>query len=157
MVEEIATVVANENAGVWLVTTPAGSCNSCNVSDDCGTGIVAKTFTPRQNRFFVTTSLNLLPGEQVQIGIAEQGLVVAAVMVYLLPLLLMLTALLLVQAVWQPAELWLMFSALLAAASGFFLARLYNNKVQRQQEQVHILRVLSQLKVSNAASDAQQP
>ncbi|CAM5196101.1 SoxR reducing system RseC family protein [Alishewanella longhuensis] len=157
MVEEIATVVANESAGVWLVTTPAGSCNSCNVSADCGTGIVAKTFTPRQNRFFVQTPLNLLPGEQVQIGIAEQGLVLAAFMVYLLPLILMLAALLLVQAVWQPSEFWLVFSALLAAASGFFFARLYDNSVQQQQERVQILRVLPQLKVSNATSDAQQP
>lgn len=157
MVEEIATVVANEDAGVWLVTTPAGSCNSCNVSDDCGTGIVAKTFTPRQNRFFVKTQLNLLPGEQVQIGIAEHGLVVAALIVYLLPLLLMLIVLVLAQALWQPSELWLIFMAVLAAASGFFVARLYNNRVQQQQEQVHILHVLPQLKVSNAASDAQQP
>lgn len=157
MVEELATVVAAETAGVWLVTTPAGSCNSCNVSADCGTGIVAKTFTPRQNRFFVKTSLNLLPGEQVQIGITEHGLVLAALMVYLLPLLLMLMVLLLVQTLWQPAELWLVFSAMLAAAGGFYLARLYNDKVQQQQEQVQILRVLPQLKVSNAASDTQQP
>ncbi|GHG65192.1 sigma-E factor regulatory protein RseC [Alishewanella longhuensis] len=157
MVEEIATVVANESAGVWLVTTPAGSCNSCNVSQDCGTGIVAKTFTPRQNRFFVKTPLNLLPGEQVQIGVAEQGLVLAALMVYLLPLILMLTTLLMLQSLWQPAEGWLLLSAALSAAFGFFLARLYNNKVQQQQEPVQILRVLSQLKVTNAVSDAQQP
>ncbi|OYW96740.1 MAG: sigma E positive regulator RseC/MucC, partial [Alishewanella sp. 32-51-5] len=78
MVEEIATVVATESDGVWLTTTPAGSCNSCHASGDCGTGIVAKTLTPRQRRFFVKSALPLLPGEQVRIGVAEQGLVTAA-------------------------------------------------------------------------------
>lgn len=152
MVEEIATVVAKEPEGVWLVTTPAGSCNSCSASADCGTGIVAKTFTPRKNRFFVRTPLNLLPGEQVQIGIAEQGLVIAALMVYLLPLFLMLLALVLVQWLWQPAEPWLLLVAVLAASGGFYLARLYDNKVQRQQEQVFILRILPGLNISNPIS-----
>lgn len=150
MVEEIATVVDNDAAGVWLVTTPAGSCHSCHASTDCGTGIVAQTFTPRQNRFFVKTTLQLLPGEQVQIGIAEQGLVLAALMVYLLPIALMLTVLLLLQFLWQPAEGWLIISALISAALGFLLARAYNNKVQQAQEQVQILRVLPQLKVRYA-------
>ena len=90
MVEEIATVVAVEAGGVWLSTTPVASCNACNVSDDCGTGIVAKTMTPRQQRFFITTPLSLLPGEQVKIGLQESSLLVAALMVYLLPLLLLL-------------------------------------------------------------------
>ena len=150
MVEEIATVVDNDAAGVWLVTTPAGSCHSCHVSADCGTGIVAQTFTPRQNRFFVKTTLQLLPGEQVQIGVAEQGLVLAALMVYLLPIALMLVVLLLLQFLWQPAEGWLIISALISAALGFLLARIYNNKVQQAHEQVQILRVLPQLKVSYA-------
>lgn len=152
MVEEIATVIANEPGGVWLVTTPAGSCNSCNVSTDCGTGIIAKTFTPRQNRFFVKTPLNLLPGEKVQIGVAEQGLVLAALMVYLLPLVLMLAMSVLVQLLWQPAEVWLLLIAVLAAGCGFWLARLYNNKIQQQQEQVRILRILPELNISNLMS-----
>ncbi|GGW65252.1 SoxR reducing system RseC family protein [Alishewanella tabrizica] len=157
MVEEIATVVATESDGVWLVTTPVGTCNSCQVSSDCGTGIVAKTFTPRQNRFFVKTTENLLPGEQVQIGIAEHGLVVAALMVYLVPLLLALITMVLLQSIWQLAEGWLMLSAILAGASGFYLASRYSQNVQQQQEQVKILYVLPNLKVSNPISETQQP
>lgn len=152
MIEEIATVVANEQDGIWLSTTPAGTCHSCHASSDCGTGVIAKTFTPRKNRFFVHTSLKLLPGEQVRIGVAEQGLVLAAFMVYLLPLLLMLVALVLAAQLWQLAEGWLILIAIFAAIIGFALARLYNNKLQQQQDQVTILQVLSELKVSNPSS-----
>lgn len=148
MVEEIATVVAVEPEGVWLTTRPAGSCHSCHASTDCGSGIVAKTFTPRQQRFFVNTSLSLLPGEQVRVGISEQGLVLAAVMVYLMPLCLMLACMLIMQWLWQPSEGLLLFVAFIAASGGFFLARLYNNKVQAKHEQVQILLVLSALGVA---------
>ncbi|MDX1391581.1 MAG: SoxR reducing system RseC family protein, partial [Rheinheimera sp.] len=81
MVEEIATVVACDDNGFWLTTTPVASCNSCQASADCGTGIVAKTLTPRTLHFFVPSTLKLLPGEQVKIGLAEPALINAALMV----------------------------------------------------------------------------
>lgn len=146
MVEEIATVVATEVDGVWLTTTPVGSCNSCQVNQDCGTGIVAKTFTPRQQRFFVNTTLSLLPGEQVRVGIAEQGLMAAALFVYLVPLSLMLIALLILQALWQPSEIILILAAVLTLAAGFMLARSYDRR-RNLTEQVTILEVLPALKI----------
>jgi len=152
MVEEIATVVACDKTGVWLTTTPAGSCHSCHVSSDCGTGVVAKTFTPKQNRFFVKTNLPLLAGEQVQIGIVEQGLVLAALMVYFVTLVLMMLILVLAQWLWHPAEGWLMILGAFAMAMGFWLARVYNNQIQRQHEQVSILRVLPQISIKQATS-----
>jgi sigma-E factor negative regulatory protein RseC len=146
MVEEIATVVATESDGVWLTTTPAGSCNSCQVSGDCGTGIVAKTLTPRQRRFFVKSALPLLPGEQVRIGVAEQGLVTAALLVYLLPLLLMIASVTLLHTLWQLAEVWLLLAAVIALYSGFRLAKHYDQRLQHL-ESVQILQVLPQLSV----------
>ncbi len=154
MVEEIATVVAVETEGLWLTTTPAGTCHSCHASTDCGTGIVAKTFTPRQNRFFVKSSLQLLPGEQVKIGVAEQGLVLAALAVYLLPLLLMLAVIITLQSLWQPTEGWLVLAAILAGAGGFGLARLYNKQIQQREEQVIILKVLPSLKLHSQVPNA---
>lgn len=146
MVEEIATVVAAEAHGVWLTTTPVGSCNSCQVNQECGTGIVAKTFTPRQQRFFVSTELVLLPGEKVKVGIAEQGLIAAALFVYLLPLSLMMMALLVLNTLWQPAEIILILAAVLMLAAGFALARWYDRR-RNLIEQVQILEVLPALAV----------
>lgn len=151
-VDEIATVVATEQHGVWLTTTPAGSCNSCQVSGDCGTGIVAKTFTPRQQRFFVSTELKLLPGEQVRIGIAQQGLLLAALLVYLLPLALMLLSVTVLNIFWQVAEIWSLLLAVMAMAVGFYLARRYDQR-PGQSEQVQILEVLPQLALHRVQPD----
>jgi sigma-E factor negative regulatory protein RseC len=144
MVEEIATVISCDNNGVWLSTTPVASCNACQVSDDCGTGIVAKTLTPKTQHFFVPSALKLLPGEQVKIGLPERNLLMAALMVYLLPLLLMLLATVL-GSVAGLAEHWLMLLALVGAGSGFMLARRYGQS--EQQAHIHIIEVLPSLGV----------
>lgn len=147
MIEQLASVVATEKSGVWLTTTPVSSCNSCHVSDDCGTGIVAKTLTPRQHRFFVSTELSLLPGEQVKIAVSEQNLLQAALMVYFLPLVLMLLAGLFASHYLVLAEGWVMLAALLGASGGFVLARRYSLWQQSQTEQIHIMQVLPQLAI----------
>lgn len=145
MVEEIATVVSCDDNGVWLTTTPVASCNACNVSDDCGTGIVAKTLTPKTLHFFVPSTLKLLPGEQVKIGLPEHKLVTAALVVYMLPLLLMLLPALLASAA-GVSEGGLMLIALCGAALGFVVARRYG-QLQEQHSPIHILEVLPSLGV----------
>ncbi|MBU2113965.1 MAG: SoxR reducing system RseC family protein [Gammaproteobacteria bacterium] len=148
MVEEIATVVATAPGGVWLTTTPVGTCNACQVSSDCGTGIVTKALTPRQSRFFLATDLPLLAGEQVRIGVAEQHLVTAALMVYLLPLLLLVGAAL-SASVAGLAEIWLILLSAVAAGLGFVIARRYDQR-QHSAQPIHILAVLPALKVNQA-------
>lgn len=145
MVEEIATVVSCEAEGLWLSTQPVTSCNACQVSDDCGTGIVTKALTPRQHRFFISTDLKLLPGEQVRIGISETGLVQAALMVYLLPLVLMLLGALAVQWLWQPPEGLLMLAAGAGALVGFALARRFGHL---NAEQICIIDVLPSVAIT---------
>lgn len=145
MVEEIATVAACESNGVWLTTTPVASCNACNVSDDCGTGIVTKTLTPKQHRFFVATALPLLPGEQVKIGLDEQSLVSAALMVYLIPLLLLLLLTLAGSAA-GVQEPWLILLAATGAAAGFMLTRRYGQH-QGKAAKIVILEVMPSLGV----------
>ena len=150
MVEEIATVVACDEAGLWLSTTPVSSCNACQVSDDCGTGIVAKTLTPRQQQFFVASELKLLPGEQVRIGLAEPDLIKAALMVYLLPIVLLLVFALLA-ATLTPAEGLIMLAGLIGGSLGFGLARYYDKK-QANHQKIQILAVLPSLGVQPAHS-----
>ncbi|KKO48557.1 sigma E positive regulator RseC/MucC [Arsukibacterium sp. MJ3] len=150
MIEQIATVLAVDEGGVWLGTTPVTTCNACQVSSDCGTGIVAKTLTPRQNRFFVSTHLTLLPGEQVKIATTEQQVVIAALLVYLLPLVLMLLLALVADLAWQVSEGWTMLAALFGACAGLLIARYYGNNVATAQ-QLNIVAVLPALKVQQVS------
>ncbi|MDX1391011.1 MAG: SoxR reducing system RseC family protein [Rheinheimera sp.] len=145
MVEEIATVVACDDNGLWLTTTPVASCNRCQASADCGTGIVAKTLTPRTLHFFVPSTLKLLPGEQVKIGLAEPALINAALMVYLLPLCLMLLLALLGAGAGANEGIQMLL-ALLGAVAGFMLARRYGKR-QEQHNHIQILTVLPTLTV----------
>ena len=148
MVEEIATVVATAPGGVWLTTTPSGTCNACQVSEDGGTGIVTKALTPRQQRFFLSTELPLLAGEQVRIGVAGHSLLTAAALVYLMPLLMLIGVALLatLAALSEGLVMLLSFSA---AALGFYLARCYGRR-QSSTQQIRILAVLPALQVKQA-------
>ena len=148
MVEEIATVVETAPGGVWLTTTPSGTCNACQVSSDCGTGIVTKALTPRQQRFFLPTELPLLAGEQVRIGVAEQSLLTAALWVYLVPLLFLIVAALSASLAMLP-EGAVMLISFSAAAVGFYLAHCYSRR-QNGSQQIQILAVLPALQVKQA-------
>ncbi|MCC5826350.1 SoxR reducing system RseC family protein [Alkalimonas sp.] len=148
MIEQIATVRKLDSGGVWLETTPVTTCQSCSASEDCGTGIVAKTFTPKRSQFFLVTDSALLPGQKVRIGTTEQRLLLAAFSLYLLPLVLMLLGVA-VLSWWLPAlaELWLIGVALLLLWAGFRLAARLSKGLER--DAVLLLEVLPELAVTN--------
>ncbi len=146
MIEQVATVLAVEQGGVWLGTTPVTTCNSCQVSTDCGTGIVAKTLTPRQTRFFVQTPLTLLPGEQVTVASDEQQVIQAALLVYLLPLAMLILFALFAQLVLNAAEGWVILAAAAGVTLGFLVARFVGVRVARVQ-QLSIVNVLPAINV----------
>jgi sigma-E factor negative regulatory protein RseC len=151
MVEEIATVVQVETAGVWLQTRVVSSCQSCSAQDSCTSGVVAKAMTRRDYRFFLPQSTHeaeLLVGQQVRIGIAEDVLVKSALLVYLLPLLFFISALGLAFYVgW--GEGWQLVAALTGGVSGMLLARKLSTDIGSVQQQVHLLAVLPYLTLQN--------
>lgn len=152
MIEEVATVVSTAENGVWLKTTPSGNCNSCDENKTCGTGLVARALTPRDAHFFVFTELSLLPGEQVKIAVAEENLLKAAAMVYVLPVILLVVFAVVVQAVWQPPELLVILAAITGGVIGFLCAQKYNNHLNQQPEQVQIISVIPRLAVQQLPS-----
>lgn len=151
MVEEIATVVQIEDAGVWLQTKVVSSCQSCHANDSCTSGVIAKSLTPRDYRFFLQrlpTDTELIVGQQVRIGIAETVIVKSALLVYLVPLLMFIAALALtVQAGF--GEGWQLIIGLCGGAFGMFVARLLSAGIGSVQQQVELIAVLPHLTVQN--------
>ncbi len=151
MIEEIATVVQVETAGVWLQTKVVSSCQSCSANDSCTSGVVAKAMTRRDYRFFLQQTEadpELLVGQQVRIGIAEDVLVKSALLVYLLPLLLFITALgLAFYAGWGEGGQLVAASA--GGIFGMLLARKLGADIGSLQQQVHLLAVLPNLSIQN--------
>ena len=109
---------------------------------------MTQALTPRQSRFFLATDMPLLAGEQVRIGVAEQQLVTAALMVYLLPLLLLVGAAL-CASVAGLAEIWVILLSAVAAGVGFGIARRYDQR-QNRSKPIHILAVLPTVAVNQA-------
>lgn len=150
MVEEIATVVQIEAKGVWLQTQVQSSCQACSANDSCTSGVVAKHLTNRQYRFFLPSSLQqhteLLPGQQVRIGIHEGVLLKSALAVYLIPLLLFISGVLL--ASWaQVGEGWQILAGIAAALPGYYRARRLGTQQGGAEQQVELLAVLPTLSV----------
>lgn len=147
MLEEIATVMKSQADGVWLKTQSVSSCNACQANNDCGTGVVAKALTPRENLFFVKSDLQLLEGQQVKIAISEQHVLAAAALLYLLPLFCLIAAAALLSRL-QLAETAVVFGSLTALIAGFAAARWLSGP-SAHQEQIEILAVLPELAVQH--------
>lgn len=144
MIEQIATVRKLEPGGVWLETTPVTTCHSCHASEQCGTGVVAKTFTPRRSQFFLVTTTALLPGQKVRIATTEQQLLLAAFSLYLMPLLLMMGGVLLGSWLLPAVAEWVWIGlALLLLWGGYRLAGHFAHRLER--DAVRLLEVLPEL------------
>ncbi|MFC4653690.1 MULTISPECIES: SoxR reducing system RseC family protein [Rheinheimera] len=146
MLEEIAVVVKTDAEGVWLKTQAKTSCNACQANDNCGTGVVAKALTPRENVFFVAGHTNLLAGQTVQIAVTEQQLLSAAALVYLWPLACLILSALLLQHLQLP-DSTVTLGALTAMGLAFALIRL--RRQQSGPEPVQILKVLPQISLQH--------
>lgn len=147
MLEEIATVVKSQDDGVWLKTQSTSSCNACQSNNDCGTGVVAKALTARENLFFVKSPLQLLAGQKVKIGVSEQHLLFAAALVYLMPLVCLIAVAAFLSQL-QLTETAVVLGSLAALVAGFVLARGLSGP-STQQEQIEILAVLPDIAVQH--------
>ena len=147
MLEEIATVMKSQSDGVWLKTQSVSSCNACQSNNDCGTGVVAKALTPRENLFFVKSPLQLLEGQKVKIAVSEQHLLSAAALLYLLPLFCLIAVAALLSRL-QLAESAIVLGSLTALIVGFGIARFFSGPAAKQ-EQIEILAVLPELAVQH--------
>ncbi|WP_337841778.1 SoxR reducing system RseC family protein [Rheinheimera sp.] len=146
MLEEIAVVVKTDATGVWLKTQAKTSCNACQAHDNCGTAVVAKALTPKENVFFVSGHTELLAGQTVQIAVTEQQLLSAAALVYLWPLACLILMALLLQHLQFP-DGTVALGSLSAMGLAFALVRL--RRQQCAAEPVHILKVLPQISLQH--------
>lgn len=121
MLEETGTVVRAEAGELWVETQPRSACSQCS-SGGCGTAVVSKLFGARPNRIRVSDSLGAGVGDRVVIGIPDSLLVRAALWAYLAPLLAMLAAAAVAEAL-GVGDAPQMLSALAGLALGLVLVR----------------------------------
>lgn len=150
--EELATVTANENGKITVVSQIKSSCNSCSQVDTCSSGQIAKAIPHKQLSFTLSTpeslgSQSINVGDCVVITVPEIDVLQSAWQVYLLPIfgLFSFSALgqWLVQEKILAHELIALAIGVLGGYLGYRLAKHLQNKPNiRKRLQPEILRVL---------------
>lgn len=143
MREETARVV-DIKAGLLLAEAKGRSaCSHCTGGAVCASSVTAKLFGARRVRLVLANHLDARPGDQVVIGIPDELLVRASLLVYLSPLLLMLAAAALVEA-WAVNEMLLSVSALAGLTLGVLGVRWTIRRGAEQRYRPRLLRVVAQ-------------
>ena len=86
MIEAIATVVATKTGMVSVEYKRSSACGHCQQESSCNISSMAKEEKNNAQIIDVACSLELEVGQQVRIGIPENGLLKGALLVYILPL-----------------------------------------------------------------------
>lgn len=92
MIHEQATVLAVNGNHVEIEVQRQSSCGDCSLSKSCGIGALGRLLSRRNNLTINNTELNLQRGDHILLGIAEQGLLRASLLVYGLPLMMLFVA-----------------------------------------------------------------
>lgn len=95
MLTENAKVVAIDDDGLWVETLKQSVCGACSAKSGCGQHLLTKylrELTCIKAQFGVSTPSRIWKlGDEVEIGVEENALVVNALLVYLLPLICLIS------------------------------------------------------------------
>jgi len=140
MITESGRVVAVSGTTVWVQTIRQSTCQSCSARGGCGQRVLAAASDGRANQVQVLNSLHAGVGDDVTLGIAEQALLQASLLVYALPLLLMVAASMAASQLVPGSDGVAILAAGLGLGAGFFVARLRQHRIPSGY-QPHLMKV----------------
>jgi len=93
IIEETARVVAIDGEQAWVVTQRRSACESCSANKGCGAGIMARGLMPGRATMQIKAAnlAGAVVGEDVVLGVDDRILLRSALLMYLLPLLALMT------------------------------------------------------------------
>ncbi len=130
MIKEPGTVVRTEGRFAWVETRQKSACGSCASAEGCGTSSLASLFERDATVLRVSNAVGARVGQQVTLGLSEGGLVRAAFLVYMIPLLGMIIGGLLMQWIAPGSEGLVIAASLLGFAAGFVFVRYKGSKLE---------------------------
>lgn len=123
MLEERGQVIAVEQGAVRVRVNRQSACGSCQARAACGQGLMQVIQPEHCHEVRALTDLNLQEGEFVVLGVSENLVLRSALMVYLLPLLALITGAVLGQQLGLSEGWSILLASVAFAASGFYLYR----------------------------------
>ena len=135
MIEEQALVTRVNNNQIYIQSMQSSACKSCIQQQSCGTALYAKVLPRRE--MALSSNLELNVGDTVIVGIEENHLLLASLIMYLLPLLIMLCAVGLFEGDDQSTALLALFSLF---SSLYLIHYLQKNFIQHYMSPPKIIR-----------------
>jgi sigma-E factor negative regulatory protein RseC len=86
MITETARVVAVEGDLITVEATIKSTCSSCQAQSDCGTGAISRALAPKTQQLTLRSPIPVTIGQDVTVGVPEEGVLSASAWLYLLPL-----------------------------------------------------------------------
>lgn len=132
MIRQPAKVIAETPSTYLLETLPQSSCPRCEAGQGCGGGILTKAFANKTYRLSINkTSIpdnrTLKIQELVQIGLRSAVLIRASMLMYLLPMVLMVTGASIAGLLINSGDVFTVAGALTGLALGVALSRKLSN------------------------------
>ncbi|MET4693995.1 SoxR reducing system RseC family protein [Endozoicomonas lisbonensis] len=130
MIEEQGRVVTVEEGAVWVETIRKTTCSSCSARNGCGQHLAEKYKSSKTHSYIRAaneTGSTIKEHDEVVIGIPEDSLMKASMVVYLLPLLSMMAGLWLGSFL-VLGDLVTVLLALSGLAAGFVPVRMLGQK-----------------------------
>lgn len=122
MMREWATVVAWQNGVATLHSEIKTSCSSCSARKGCGSHMLNKLGPKNAHVMKIASKEPLIPGQRIELGIAESSLLSSALLVYMTPLVGLFILAGLFQMLFN-SDLAAASGALLGGIGGFIIAR----------------------------------
>jgi sigma-E factor negative regulatory protein RseC len=123
VITETGKVVALKGDYAWVQTIRHTACESCSVRQGCGQRVLSAATGGRASQILVENTILAGVGDEVTIGIDEQALLGASLLVYALPLTLMVIASIVGHQLSGGQDSAAIAGAVAGLVSGFVLSR----------------------------------
>lgn len=139
MIEESARVTKVDNDNVWIQAIAQSACGSCQAQKGCGHSLLAKVGQKQIDLVLPRDGLHLAIDDYVIIGVPEQAVLRSSLIMYGLPLLVMMVAVMFshLSGFSEPATILLAFVGLVG---GFVWVNKFSQRSGLEHWQPKILR-----------------
>ena len=129
MIKEEGRIVATDDHYAWVLTYRESACQSCSARSGCGNRVLRKLGGSEAQQIKVFKSLDVAVGDEVLVGIAEEGLMRASLLVYLLPLTLLVIFSAIADTIFVFSEVSIVLAGFSGLLTGFFIVKILSSKL----------------------------
>lgn len=149
MIEQSAEIVEIGPDSIWIKAPRQTACGSCAAQSSCGQNLWSRFFEDRQDpvevKFDASSHNDLAVGNQVVIGVPESVVVKGSFLVYIMPLITMVVAVVAGRIMWGQSDTVTIFCAATGLAAGFILMQRHAKKSKNNPDlQPVLLEVFNQ-------------